>query len=105
MKKKTLPAGSNAVIYARYSSSNQREESIEQQIKKCREFAERKKLEIIDIYSDAAISGKSDDRPQFQRMLRDSQKGKFQYVIAWKSSRIGRNMMQALQTELALQEG
>lgn len=104
LKKKTLPAGSNAVIYARYSSSNQREESIEQQIKKCREFAERKKLEIIDIYSDAAISGKSDDRPQFQRMLRDSQKGKFQYVIAWKSSRIGRNMMQALQTELALQE-
>ena len=91
--------GGNAVIYARYSSSNQREESIEQQVNKCREFAERNGYTVISVYSDAAISGKDDNRPQFQRMMRDSEKGAFDYVIAWKSSRIGRNMLQAMVNE------
>ena len=98
-KNKNDNSGTNAVIYARYSSSNQREESIEQQVNKCREFAERHNYTVISVYADAAISGKDDNRPQFQRMLKDSEKGTFDYVIAWKSSRIGRNMMQAMVNE------
>lgn len=85
-----------AVIYARYSSHNQREESIEQQVKKCQEYAKRNGYTVIEIYSDKAITGKTDERPQFQRMMRDSRKGTFDYVIAWKSNRIGRNMLQAM---------
>lgn len=95
-KKKQIEEGGIAVIYARYSSNNQREESIEQQVNKCQEFAARKKLQVVHVYSDAAISGKTDQRPQFQQMLKDSEKGRFQYVISWKSNRIGRNMLQAL---------
>ena len=46
-------------------------------------------------YEDRAISGRTDNRPEFQRMMRDVEDGKFQYVWAWKSNRMGRNMMQA----------
>lgn len=104
MKKKTSSPGGNAAVYARYSSSNQREESIEQQVNKCKEFAERNGYNIVQVYSDAAVSGKTDNRPQFQRMMRDSQKGSFDYVIAWKSNRIGRNMMQAMANEQRLRD-
>lgn len=97
------PSG-DAVIYARYSSHNQREVSIEQQIKACMEYADRANLRIVDTYSDKAISGKTDRRPNFQRMMRDSEKGKFQYVIAWKSNRMGRNMLQAMANESRLSE-
>ena len=89
-------SGRSAVIYARYSSHAQRDESIEQQIQKCEEYAQRQGLTVIEIYSDAAISGKTDNRPAFQRMMKDSKKHRFQYVIAWKSNRMGRNMMEAM---------
>lgn len=89
-------SGRSAVIYARYSSHAQRDESIEQQIQKCEEYAQRQGLTVIEIYSDAAISGKTDNRPAFQRMMKDSRKHRFQYVIAWKSNRMGRNMMEAM---------
>lgn len=101
-KKKTEQEGGRAVIYARYSSNNQKEESIEQQVKECQAFAERKNFTVVGIYSDYAISGKTDNRPEFQKMMRDSKKGGFEFVIAWKSNRIGRNMMQALTNEAAL---
>lgn len=94
----------NAVIYARYSSHNQREESIEQQVEKCREYAARAGLNVINIYPDAAVSGKSDARPQFQKMMKDSKSGAFDYVIAWKSNRMGRNMLQAMVNEERLAE-
>ena len=93
-----------AVIYARYSSHNQREVSIEQQVKACMDYADRANLQIVDTYSDKAISGKTDRRPNFQKMMRDSEKGKFQYVIAWKSNRMGRNMLQAMANESRLNE-
>ena len=89
----------NAVIYARYSSNNQRDVSIDQQVDKCREFAERNGYRIVEVYSDAAMSGKDDNRPKFQKMMRDAKKGGFEFVIAWKSNRIGRNMMQAMLNE------
>lgn len=91
-----------AVIYARFSSHNQREESIEQQVAECRAFAAAKNLTVIDIYADSAISGRSDRRPQFQRMRRDASKNIFEYIIAYKSSRIARNMLNALNFEVEM---
>jgi site-specific DNA recombinase len=88
-----------AVIYARYSSHNQREASIEQQIEECTEFAEKNNLFVLETYADKAVSGKTDRRKSFQRMLRDAEKGYYQVVIAYKSNRIGRNMLQALTNE------
>ena len=96
LKRKTDTAGMNAVIYARYSSHSQRDVSIEQQVQKCREYAQRNGLTVVEVYSDAAISGKTDNRPSFQRMMKDSKKRRFQYVIAWKSNRMGRNMLEAM---------
>lgn len=93
-----------AVIYARYSSHAQREVSIEQQIRECTQYAERNNLKVIAIYSDRAISGKTDHRPQFQKMMNEAAAGKFRYVIAWKSNRMGRNMMQAMVNEARLNE-
>lgn len=100
-KKKTELSG-NAVIYARYSSSNQRDVSIEQQFEACMKYAVENKLTIVERYADRAVSGKTDNRPQFQRMMRDAHKGGFDFVIAWKSNRMGRNMMQAMVNESRL---
>lgn len=95
-KKKQKQKAGNAVIYARYSSHNQREASLEQQIDECKKYAERFGYTITEIYQDAAISGKTDERPAFKRMMRDAEKEKFDYIISWKSNRIGRNMTQAM---------
>lgn len=46
-----------AVIYARYSSSHQREESIEGQVRECREYAEREGYSVLQVYADRAITG------------------------------------------------
>ncbi len=80
-----------AVIYARFSSDNQREESIEGQIRECMEYAERNGITIIDTYIDRALSAKTDNRPNFQKMIRDSYKNLFNLVIVWKLDRFARN--------------
>ena len=81
-----------AVIYARYSSDNQREESIEGQLRECMAFAERKGYTVIKSYADRAISGKrADNRPEFQRMIFDSARGEFDVVIVWKIDRFSRD--------------
>lgn len=100
--KKAEQITQDAVIYARYSSHNQREESIEQQVAECMSFAQANNLNIVEVYSDSAISGKTDKRAAFQRMLRDAAHGKFRVVIAYKSNRIARNMFNALQYEARL---
>lgn len=69
-KKQPNTRHGRAAIYARYSSHNQREASIEQQVKACRELAVRLGLDVVETYEDKAISGKSDRRPSFQRLLR-----------------------------------
>ena len=85
------------VIYARFSSHAQREESIEQQVACCQAYAQRKGLNVSGgVYADFAMSGRTDKRPEFQRMMADAEAGKFDYVICWKTSRMGRNMMEAL---------
>ena len=84
-----------AVIYARYSSTNQREESIEGQLRECHRYAERVGLSVIHEYTDSAISGTSDKRPAFQQMIRDSKKKAFEVVIVWKLDRFARNRYDA----------
>ena len=79
------------VIYARYSSSGQRDESIEGQLRDCHAFAERYNIHIIEEYCDRAMTGTSDRRPEFQRMIRDSSKGQFNVVITWKNDRFARS--------------
>ena len=81
-----------AAIYARYSSSGQREESIEGQIRECTDFAERNGITIVKIYADKAVSGKSTDkRDEFRQMMKDAEKGIFNAVICWKIDRFARN--------------
>lgn len=80
-----------AVIYARYSSSNQREESIEGQLRECHRYAEAHGFRIVKEYTDAAISGRSDARPAFQRMVREAESGAFSALIVWKLDRFARN--------------
>ncbi|MGN0787079.1 MAG: recombinase family protein [Christensenellales bacterium] len=92
------------VIYARYSSHSQKDISIEQQVALDEELAAEHGIQIIKVYADRAVSGKSDQRPQFQMMMRDARAGMFKYVIAWKSSRIGRNLLEALMNEQTLAE-
>lgn len=79
------------VIYARYSSDNQREESIEGQLRECKEYAERNGITILKTYVDRALSAKTDHRPDFQNMIKDSGKGLFDVVIVWKLDRFARN--------------
>ncbi|MCX7843232.1 MAG: recombinase family protein [Clostridia bacterium] len=80
-----------AVIYARYSSDRQTEQSIEGQLRECYSFAEANEITIIDTYIDRAISGKTDNRPAFQQMLIDSAKKQFEAVIVYRLDRFSRN--------------
>ena len=80
-----------AVIYARYFSDNQREESIEGQIRECTAYAEKNGITIVKHYIDRAVSAKTDNRPQFQQMIKDSDKKLFDIVLVWKLDRFARN--------------
>ena len=80
-----------AVIYARYSSDNQREESIEGQIRECAEYAKYNDMEIVGQYIDRAYSAKTDNRPDFQRMIKDSYRKQFDIVLVWKLDRFARD--------------
>ena len=80
-----------AVIYARYSSHGQQEQSIDGQLRDCYAFAERQGYSVIGEYIDRALTGRNDDRPDFQRMLADARKKQFKYIIVWKLDRFARN--------------
>lgn len=79
------------VIYARYSSNNQTEQSIEGQIRVCREYAQRNNLAVAGTYIDRATTGTNDNREQFQKMLKDSDKKAWDYVLCYKLDRFSRN--------------
>jgi len=83
----------NAVIYARFSSDRQREESIEGQLRECKEYASKNGIRVIDSYIDRALSASkdTDKRLDFQRMIRDSGKHLFDTVLVWKLDRFARN--------------
>ncbi len=79
-------------LYARYSSDNQREASIEDQLRICREQAKREKWKIVGTYKDAGISGASMIlRPGIQALLQDAQAGQFDIVLAEALDRISRD--------------
>ena len=81
----------NAAIYARYSSDNQREESIDAQIRAITDFAQRNGYTIVKTYIDQAKTATSDNRPDFQRMFTEIDRGLFQAVIVHKLDRFSRN--------------
>ena len=92
------------VIYARYSSDNQREESIEGQIRENTAYAEKNGITIVGHYIDRAFSAKTDDRPEFQRMIKDSAKKGFDVVIVWKLDRFSRNRYDSAKYKAALRK-
>lgn len=80
-----------AVVYARYSSDTQTEQSIEGQIRVCEQFAKNSNILIVDTYIDRAMTGTNDRRPGFQKMLRDSANHKWDFVIVYAIDRFGRD--------------
>ena len=94
----------NAVIYARYSSDSQREESIEGQLRECREYAERNNMTIVGTYIDRALSAKTADRPEFQRMIKDSAKELFKIVLVWKLDRFSRDRYDSARYKVLLKK-
>ena len=80
-----------AVIYARYSSERQTEQSIEGQLRVCQDYAKRNDIIILDSYIDRAMTGKNDNRASFQKMLKDSNKSNWDYVLVYKLDRFSRN--------------
>ena len=92
-----------AVIYARYSSDNQREESIEGQIRECTAYAEKNGITVIKHYIDRALSAKTDNRPDFQQMIKDSEKRLFDIVLVWKLDRFARNRYDSAHYEYQLE--
>lgn len=70
-----------AVIYARYSSDSQTEQSIDGQLRVCKEYAEKNGYEIVAEYIDRAVTGTNDNRPDFQRMIKDSFNKEWKYVL------------------------
>lgn len=85
-----------AVLYLRFSSENQREESIEGQRRENTEFCQRKGIEIVGEYIDRAKSATTDARPEFQRMIQESGMGLFDTVVVWKFDRFARNRLDSL---------
>lgn len=81
----------NVVIYARYSSHNQSEQSIEGQVAVCKDYAERNNYKIVGEYIDRATSGTNDNRPEFLKMIEDSNKKHFNGILVYQLDRFARN--------------
>ena len=85
-----------AVIYARYSSDSQSEQSIEGQIHVCKDYAEKNDIIVIDTYIDRAMTGTNDNRVAFQKMLKDSSNHQFSVVLVYKLDRFSRNKYESV---------
>ncbi len=70
-----------AVIYARYSSDSQTEQSIEGQLRVCQEYAQKNNILILNTYIDRAMTGTNDNRPDFLQMIKDSNRREWTYVL------------------------
>ncbi len=94
-----------AVIYARFSTDMQRDASIDDQIRSCRDHAERQGLEVVEVYSDKAISGASLMRSGIQKLLRDAKDNAFDFVLSEALDRLSRNQadIAAIYEKLAFQ--
>lgn len=84
MKKRT-------VIYARFSSHSQTEQSIEGQLRECYDYAKKHDLLVVSEYIDRALTGTTDKRPSFLQMIEDSKKKTFDYVLVYQLDRLARN--------------
>ena len=93
-----------AVIYARYSSDSQREESIEGQIRECTAFAEKNDITVLNHYLDRAYSARTDHRPAFEEMIKDSDKHLFDMVIVWKLDRFSRDRYDSARYKVLLKK-
>ena len=91
IKGKEIAPMKTAVIYARYSSERQTEQSIEGQLRECMAFAEHHDMMVVDTYIDRAMTGTNDNRNDFQRMLKDAQKKAWDVVLVYKLDRFSRN--------------
>lgn len=94
----------NCVIYPRYSSRGQNDQSIEAQIRICKEYAESKGLNVVNIYPEKARTGTNDNRPAFQRMISDAKNGSFQYIIVYMMDRFARNRRDSIMYKEMLKE-
>lgn len=81
----------NAVLYARFSSERQTENSIDFQLRADRAYCEQKGFRVVGEYIDRAISGTTDNRPEFQRMIADAKKQQFAFVVVYRFDRFARN--------------
>lgn len=84
----------SAVIYARYSSASQTEQSIEGQLRVCNQYAKANDLIIVDTYIDRATTGINDNRAAFQQMLKDSETSVWEVVLVYAIDRFGRNSIE-----------
>lgn len=91
-------------VYARYSSRNQNDASIEQQVEECEAYAKENGLEIVKVYADRAFSGTTDQRPEFQRMLEESSGHGWSVLLTWKIDRFARNRYDAAFCKRALRK-
>ncbi len=89
MSDKTSTTPKTAVLYARYSSDKQREASIDDQLRVCREFCAQEGIEILRVYTDYALSGKTDQRPQFRQMIANAPES--DYVVVYMFDRFSRD--------------
>ena len=92
------------VIYARYSCDNQTEQSIEGQLRVCEEYAQKNNILILDTYIDRAMTGTNDNRPDFQRMLKDSSRKEWNFVLVYKLDRFSRNKYETAIHKKALRD-
>ena len=96
--------GGRCVIYARFSSSRQREESIEDQVRVCTAYARDNGMEVEAVYADHAASARSDDRPEFQRMVREARDGDWGVVLVYKLDRFTRDRFDAANYRVRLRD-
>ena len=93
-----------AVIYARYSSDNQTEQSIEGQLRVCQDYAQRNDIVILNTYIDRAMTGTNDKRPDFQQMIKDSYQKQWDFVLVYKLDRFSRNKYESVVHKKTLKE-
>ncbi len=93
-----------AVVYARYSSDSQTEQSIEGQLRVCEEYAKNNNIIIVQTYIDRAMTGTNDKRPEFQQMLKDSYKKQWDFVLVYKLDRFSRNKYESVIHKRTLKE-
>lgn len=93
-----------AVIYARYSSDRQTEQSIEGQLRVCNEYAKNNDILVLRTYIDRAMTGTNDNRPDFLQMIEDSKKHDFSIVLVYKLDRFSRNKYETTKHKKTLKD-